>query len=53
MEEDIKILEEFIEYGQEMINDMEYERPVDVTISQNEIQAIENLMKSYKELKET
>ena len=50
MEEDIKILEDFIEYSQEMINDMEYERPVDVTIHQTQVTALENLIKGYREL---
>ena len=44
IEEDIKLTKEFIEYAQEMINDMEYERPVDVTIYQKNIQAIENIL---------
>ena len=52
MEEDIKILEDFIEYSQEMINDMEYERPVDVTIHQTQVTALENLIKGYRELEE-
>lgn len=52
MEEDIKIVEDFIEYSQEMINDMEYERPVDVTIHQTQVTALENLIKGYRELEE-
>ena len=51
MEEDIKILEEFAEYSQDIINDMEYERPVDVTIYQKELIALENLIKGYRKLK--
>jgi hypothetical protein len=50
MEEDIKVLEEFIEYSQGMIDDMEYERPVDVTIYKDDLQAIKNLIARNKEL---
>ena len=44
IEEDIERLKEFKEYAQEMLNDMEYERPVDVTINLSEVQAIENIL---------
>ena len=50
IEEDIKLTKEFIEYAQEMINDMEYERPVDVTIYQKNIQAIENILADREKL---
>lgn len=52
MEEDIEILEEFIEYSKDIINDMEYVRPIDVTITVDDIQAIENLINRNKELEE-
>lgn len=48
MEEDIEILEEFIEYSKDIINDMEYVRPIDVTITVDDIQAIENLINRNK-----
>lgn len=50
IEEDIKLTKEFIEYAEEMINDMEYERPVDVTIYQKNIQAIENILADRERL---
>ena len=52
MEEDIEILEEFIECSKDIINDMEYVRPIDVTITVDDIQAIENLINRNKELEE-
>ncbi len=50
MEEDIEILEEFIECSKDIINDMEHVRPIDVTITVDDIQAIENLINRNKEI---
>lgn len=50
IEENIGRLKEFKEYAQEVINDMEYERPVDVTINQSEIYAIENTLQYIDQL---
>lgn len=50
IKEDIKTTKEFIEYAQEVINDMEYERPVDVTIYQKDIRAIENILADRERL---
>ena len=49
---DIEIVEEFIDYTKNVINDMEYERPVDVTIDGMTVLAIENLLKEIQEDKE-
>ena len=48
IEEDIEYIQNFLEYSQNMINDMDYERTVDVTIQQNEINAIEHILSDYK-----
>lgn len=50
IKEDIEILEEFIECSKDIINDMEYVRPIDVTITVDDIQAIENLINRNKEI---
>lgn len=47
-EEDIECIQEFLEYSQDMINDMDYERPVDVTIYQNQINSLEHILSDYK-----
>ena len=52
LEEDIKVLEEFIKYAKNTLNDFDYERPIEVTIWKTEIQAIENLINRNKELEE-
>ena len=37
IEDDVKIVKEFIDYAQGVIDDMEYERPVDVTVYQKDL----------------
>lgn len=44
IEEDVKIVKEFIDYAQEVINDMEYERPVDVTVYQKNLTSMQNIL---------
>lgn len=51
-EEDIECIQEFLEYSQDMINDMDYERPVDVTIYQNQINSLEHILSDYKRVLE-
>ena len=48
IEEDIEYIQNFLEYSQDMINDMDYERTVNVTIQQNEINALEHILSDYK-----
>ena len=43
-EEYLETVKEFIDYAQEIIDDMEYERPVDVTIYQGNIEAIKYIL---------
>ena len=50
IEEDIKCVRDFLEYSQDMINDMDYERPVDVTIYQQEINSMQHILSDYKKL---
>ena len=59
VEDDVKILKEFIDYAQEVIDDMEYERPVDVTVYQKDLTSMQNILaereqdkKRIKELEE-
>lgn len=59
IEDDIEKIKTFADYSQEVLNDMEYEKPVDVTITQKEVNAINNLLsereqdtKRIKELEE-
>lgn len=44
IDKDIQVVKDLIEYSQNMINDMEYERPVEITIYKEDIQAIENIL---------
>ena len=44
IEDDIEKIKTFADYSQEVLNDMEYEKPVDVTITQKEVNAINNLL---------
>ena len=44
IEDDVKIVKEFIDYAQEVIDDMEYERPVDVTVYQKDLTSIKNIL---------
>ena len=48
IEEDIECIQEFLEYSQDMINDMDYERPVDVTIYQQQINSMQHILSDYK-----
>lgn len=48
IEEDIKCVRDFLEYSQDMINDMDYERPVDVTIYQQQINSMQHILSDYK-----
>lgn len=59
IEDDVKIVKEFIDYAQEVIDDMEYERPVDVTVYQKDLTSMANILaeleqkdKRIKELEE-
>ena len=59
VEDDVRIVKEFIDYAQEVINDMEYERPVDVTVYQKDLTSMANILaereqdkKRIQELKE-
>ena len=49
IEEYIEEIKTFAEYSQEVLNDMEYEKPVDVTITQKEVNAINNLLSERKQ----
>lgn len=44
IDKDIETIKDLIEYSQNMINDMEYEKPVEITIYKEDIQAIENVL---------
>lgn len=44
IEDDVKIVKEFIDYAQEIIDDMEYERPVDVTVYQKDLTSMANIL---------
>lgn len=59
IENDVKIVKEFINYAQGIIDDMEYERPVDVTVYQKDLTSMANILaeleqkdKLIKELQE-
>lgn len=43
-EEDIKNVKEFIDYAQEVIDDMEYERPVNVTVYQKYLTSMQSIL---------
>lgn len=58
-EDDVRIVKAFIDYAQEVIDDMEYERPVDVTVYQKDLTSMQNILaereqqdKRIKELEE-
>lgn len=44
IQDDVKIVKEFIDYAQGIIEDMEYERPVDVTVYQKELTSMTNIL---------
>jgi len=46
---DIEILEDFMEYAKNVIDDMEYKRPIDVTINKFEIKALKHAITALKE----
>lgn len=50
IQDDVKIVKEFIDYAQGIIEDMEYERPVDVTVYQKELTSMTNIL-AERELK--
>ena len=52
IEEDIKCVQDFLKYSQDMINDMDYERPVDVTIYQQQINSMQHILSDYKRVLE-
>ena len=59
IEDDVKIVKEFINYAQGIIDDMEYKRPVDVTVYQKDLTSMANILaeleqkdKRIKELEE-
>ena len=43
-EDDVRIVKAFIDYAQEVIDDMEYERPVDVTVYQKDLTSMQNIL---------
>ena len=50
IEDDVKIVKEFIDYAQEVIDDMEYERPVDVTVYQKDLTSIKNILAEREQM---
>lgn len=52
MEEDIEILENFIKYFEEEAISRKYRRNISITVSEDDIQAIENLIARNEELEE-
>ena len=53
IEDDVKIVKEFIDYAQGVIDDMEYERPVDVTVYQKDLTSMKHILaEREKKLKE-
>ncbi len=50
MEEDIKILEEFIKYFEAEAVSRKYRRNISITVGEDDIQALQNLIKGYREL---
>ena len=50
IEKDIKIVKEFIDYAQEVIDDMEYERPVDVTVYQKYLTSMQNILAEREQM---
>lgn len=52
MEEDIKILEEFIKYFEAEAVSRKYRRNISITVGEDDIEALENLIKGYRELEE-
>lgn len=49
IEDDLEEVKTFAEYSQEILNDTEYERPVDVTITQKEVSAIKNILQEREQ----
>ena len=50
IEEDVKIVKEFIDYAQGVIDDMEYERPVDVTVYQKDLTSMQNILAEREQM---
>ena len=53
MEEDIKILEDFIKYFEAEAVSTKYRRNISITVGEDDIEAIENLIKGYRELEKS
>lgn len=52
MEEDIEILEEFIKYYEAEATSRKFRGTLSISVDEYDIEAIENLIKEYRELKE-
>jgi hypothetical protein len=52
MEEDIKILEDFIKYYEAECTSRGFERTLIVRVDKDDVQSLENLIKEYRELEE-
>lgn len=52
MEDSLKILEEFIKYFEAEAVSRKYRRNISITVGEDDIEAIENLIKGYRELEE-
>ena len=52
MEEDIKILEDFIKYCEAKVISKKNNRAFGICIYEDDIQALENLLKGYRKLEE-
>ena len=50
IEDDVKIVKEFIDYAQGVIDDMEYERPVDVTVYQKDLTSMKHILAEREQM---
>ena len=50
IEDDVKIVKEFIDYVQGVIDDMEYERPVDVTVYQKDLTSMKHILAEREQM---
>ena len=53
IQDDVKIVKEFIDYAQEVIDDMEYERPVDVTVYQKDLTSMKHILAEREQMLKT
>lgn len=53
MEEDLKLLEEFIKYYEAEATSRKFRGTLSISVDEDDIEAIENLIKGYRELEET